>query len=208
MDIQTIMVEGFEPAFHAMRNPMDSWAKSDSWYALTTDYDERPDFKVGPKDQELSLKLQAAGPEHCKHLRMINVWADITGPRYWWTEFDTYRAGVEKISCSTMHKLMARPLTPNDFEHDSINPVLLSDIIFSINEDMARWQKCEDPAEKKKIWRGIIQILPQSYKQNRTVMMSYAALRNIVRQREGHKLVEWQQFIKWASDLPESWMIL
>ena len=97
LNIITLEVAGIGPAIHAMRNPMDSWAKSDTVQG-----------KVGEKDKELSEKLSRAGTEHCKHLRMIMVWADITAPRYWWNEFDTYRAGVEKVSCSTMHKIMSR----------------------------------------------------------------------------------------------------
>lgn len=106
-----------------------------------------------------------------------------------------------------MHKLMARPLTKDDFEHDCINDKFLEGIIDSINCSMEAWRFCKDPDHKQEIWRGIIQALPQSYLQKRTVCMSYAALRNIVRQREGHKLVEWEHFINWAKSLPNSWMI-
>ena len=200
--------DGFSQAIEAMRNPMDSWNKSDSEW----DYDNVYEFylgkyNIGEKDKELSVKLQKAGPEHCKHLRMIYVWTNITAPRYWWNEFDTYRAGVEKVSCSTMHKLMARPLEIEDFEHDSINGEFLRKVIESLNGSMTAYQLCKDPDHKKEIWRGIIQALPQSYLQKRTVCMSYAALRNIVRQREGHKLYEWEIFINWAKSLPNSWMI-
>lgn len=195
MEIQTLQVDGFGPSITAMRNPMDSWEKSDSIKG-----------RVGEKDKELSIKLQAAGPEHCKHLRMVVVWATINAPRYWWQEFDTYRTGVEKVSCSTMHRLMARPLTEDDFE-DDCQRSLISHIIADLNRCMELYKKAEDPDIKKVIWRGIIQALPQSYKQKRTVMMSYAALRNIYRQRKGHKLKEWQQFREWAESLPESWMI-
>ena len=209
MIIETINeVQGFSQAMIAMRNPMDSWGKSDSDW----DFDEPCEFSagrytIGEKDRELSTKLQNNGPEHCKHLRMIYVWADITAPRYWWNEFDTYRLGVEKVSCSTMHKLMARPLTENDFEHDCINGLFLKHIIESLNNSMEVYHACKDPDRQQEIWRGIIQSLPQSYLQKRTVCMSYAALRNIVRQRQGHKLIEWAHFINWAKTLPESWMI-
>ena len=164
------------------------------------------DFLTGKADHDLSMKLQLAGPEHCKHLRMIMAYADITAPRYWWNEFDTYRAGVEKVSCSTMHKLMARPLTIDDFEHESIEIGVLEKVIDGINADMEQYKKSE--TGKLLIWRGIIQMLPQSYLQKRTVMMSYAALRNIYRQREGHKLREWKQFREWVKTLPENWMII
>lgn len=196
MIIETLEIAGFAPALLAMRNPMDSWAKSDSAHK-----------KVGIKDMELSIRLQKAGPEHCKHLRQIMVWTNITAPRYWWNEFDTYRAGVEKVSCSTMHKLMSRPLKPSDFENDSFTVIDLQQIVESINSQMELYNNTEDFGLKQLIWRGIIQELPQSYLQKRTVMMSYAALRNIYRQRKGHKLKEWAQFREWAEKLPEAWMI-
>ena len=195
--------QGFDQALRAMRNPMNSWEKNDSYF----EDDSMQAYHVGDNDIELSIKLQKAGPEHCKHLRMIYVWANITAPRYWWNEFDTYRLGVEKVSCSTMHKLMARPLTRDDFEHDCVRDSFLDDIIECLNGSMEAYTLCKDQEHKKEIWRGIIQALPQSYLQTRTVCMSYAALRNIVRQREGHKLVEWSQFIDWCKKLPHSWMI-
>lgn len=195
MQIKTLEVAGFHSALKAMRNPMDSWAKSDSHTG-----------RVGKKDRELSMKLAKAGTEHAKHLRMVMVWSDITAPRYWWTEFDTYRIGVEKVSCSTMHKLMARPLSVTDFQIDTADREI-QNIADALNYKMECWKEAEDEKEKKDIWRQIIQLLPQSYLQTRTVMMSYAALRNIYRQREGHKLVEWQLFRDWVESLPESWMI-
>lgn len=195
MEIKTLQVDGFGPAIHAMRNPMDSWEKSDSVKG-----------RVGEKDKELSIRLQKAGPEHSKHLRLIVCWASVLAPRYFWAEFDTYRFGVEKVSCSTMHRLMARPLTMDDFENDC-QPSLTARVVEDLNKCMVLYKQAEDPDAKKMIWRGIIQALPQSYLQRRTVMMSYAALRNIYRQREGHKLKEWQQFREWAETLPEGWMI-
>lgn len=206
MIIETIRnPEGFSQAVFAMRNPMNSWKLSDSvWEDDDCEFGE---FIIGEKDKDLSSRLQKAGPEHCKHLRMIYVWADITAAMYWWKEFDTYRAGVEKVSCSTMHKLMARPLVPKDFEHDSLNEKYFKELIKSLNDSILAYTLCEDPDHKKEIWRGVIQALPQCYMQKRTVCMSYAALRNIVKQRKGHKLVEWEQFITWAKTLPNSWMI-
>jgi len=200
--------QGFDQAMIAMRNPMNSWGKSDSEW----DFEEMCEFStgkyiIGEKDSELSLKLQKAGPEHCKHLRMIYVWADITAPRYWWQEFDTYRHGVEKVSCSTMHKITSRPLEEEDFEHDGLDDDFLVWVIKKINNSIMSYNLCTDVDHKREIWRGIIQALPQSYLQKRTVCMSYAALRNIIRQREGHKLVEWEHFIRWVKSLPESWMI-
>jgi len=211
MIIETIgEPNGFSAAIAAMRNPMNSWGMSDSEFVEVKDDDGKvisEEFVIGEKDKELSIKLQKAGPEHCKHLRMIYVWAEITAPRYVLTELDTYRIGVEKVSCSTMHKLLARPLTVDDFECDCMNTEYLHFMLDSINGSMEAYKLCKDEDHKKEIWRGIIQALPQSYLQKRTYCFSYASLRNIVRQRKGHKLVEWEWFIKWAESLPNSWMI-
>ena len=221
MNITTLDVHGIMPAMHAMRNPMNSWDRADTCKVIkkledisddTPAYDvlDPEEVIVGENDKKLSLKLQKAGPEHCKHLRMIMVWADIAAPRYWWQEFDTYRQGVEKISCSTMHKLTSREIVEDDFEFERGNGYSWHNIresIVVLNEAINMYNKTEDSAEKEQIWRSLIQFLPQSYIQQRTVMMSYAALRNIVRQREGHKLREWKTFIDWAKTLPESWMI-
>ena len=213
MKIKTLETAGVAPALIAMRNPMNSWDKSDSKVKTNTTpyfidlYNVTCDFQIGEKDKELSIRLQKAGPEHCKHLRMIQVWADISAPRYWLIELDTYRAGVEKVSCSTMHKLMARKVTMDDFEIDDKNSVGSQVIVQYINDMMDEYRDTDDPEEKKAIWRHIIQHLPQSYIQKRTYMFSYAALRNIYHQREGHRLKEWQQFREWVESLPESWMI-
>lgn len=223
MKITTLDTHGFMAAMHAMRNPMNSWDRADTWMELSMadrdkDGEETPIFKlfnnegvhIGENDKTLSMKLQKAGPEHCKHLRMILCWVDIEAPRYWWQEFDTYRNGVEKVSCSTMHKLTSRPITDSDFETDENNAYSWINVKFNVsvlNDILKEYNETEDPEKKSRLWRALIQSLPQSYIQKRTVMMSYAALRNIVRQREGHKLREWKTFIDWARTLPESWMI-
>jgi len=207
MKIQTLETAGIPSALHAMRNPMDSWDKTDSSFT-SCPYNSKSDFIVGESDKDLSLRLQKAGPEHCKHLRMVMVWANITAPRYWWMEFDTYRAGIEKVSCSTMHKLMSRPLSVDDFERDELfDETFKEQVVDSINRCITAYKEEKSPDIKAGIFRGVVQFLPQSYLQKRTVMMSYAALRNIYRQREGHKLKEWQQFREWVESLPESWMI-
>lgn len=207
MRIETLETAGIPAALHAMRNPMDSWERSDSGYIESPGEDSGYIYLVGPADHTLSEKLQKNGPEHCKHLRMVMVWADVIAPRYWWNEFDTYRAGVEKVSCSTMHKLMARPLTSEDFETNGLFSMYLTYAISYINEQMQKYRDAADQDTKKYIWREIIRCLPQSYRQRRTIMCSYAALRNIYRQREGHKLSEWAMFRQWVESLPESWMI-
>ena len=132
------------------------------------------------------------------------VWVDITAPRYWWVEADTYRNGVEKISCSTMHKLTSREITIDDFEYDDNDGSRKAAQSSAVFVEMLRqdYLSTDDPDEKKEAWRTLIQNLPQSYLQKRTVMFSYAALRNIVRQRANHKLNEWHKFIDWVHTLP------
>lgn len=199
MKIETLDVHGFMPALHGMRNPMNSWEKGDS-----------KDGIIGENDKNLSLRLQRSGPEHCKHLRMIVVWADIYAPRYWWQEMDTYRNGVEKVSCSTMHTIVKHPFTVNDFESgymDDISTDYLEASVARMNELREQYNNAGNDTEKKEAWYRIICELPQSYIQKRTVMLSYAALRNIYRQRKGHKLKEWGKFRRWVEGLPESWMI-
>lgn len=187
---------------------MQSWSKSDSVWELEKEGNlVKENFVMGEKDKELSLKLQKAGPEHCKHVRMVQVWAEINAPREWLIQLDTYRIGVEKVSTSTMHTLMKRPLTIEDFEHDCINDDYLKYVLDSINTSMEAYRYEQDPVYKEQIWRSIIEALPQSYIQKRIYMFSYGALRNIVRQRKGHKLREWETFIDWAKTLPYSWMI-
>ena len=188
-------VRGFPHALRGMRNPMDSWSKSDSTF---TEYGAC----IGLKDQDLCLRLIAAGPEHAKFLRQIICWVDITAPRFWWTEFDTYRVGVEKNSCSTMHRIMAKPFTDEDFAADALPGGVIADL----NALRSAYHETEDPDEKKRVWRRLIERLPQSYLQKRTVMMSYAAIRTMCHQRAGHKLQEWHDFIKWAHALPRNWL--
>lgn len=203
--IKTFAVEGLEPAMKAMRNPMDSWAKSDSKWISALQF-----FNVGDADKDLSVRLQKAGPEHCKHLRMIVAYADITAPLYWWKEAETYRAGVEKVSCSTMHTITKKPFCMDMFSHEHLTVRANNSLkmtIDALNDYRDSYNKAEKPEDKKHYWWQIIQLLPSSFNQTRTYMFSYAALRNIYRQREGHKLDEWIRFREWCETLPESWMI-
>ena len=191
INIKTLAVAGIGVAIHAMRNPYDSWSKSDTRQG-----------KVGEADKALSERLSNAGTEHCKHLRLCMVWAEIEAPLYWWKEFDTYRMGVEKLSCSTMHTITKQPFTSDMFTGN-------------VDRAMINWLElqrgfylaAETEERKYTYWRNIIENLPSGFIQRRTVMMSYAALRQICKQRKGHKLTEWHDFRKWAFTLPESWMI-
>ena len=157
MNIRTISVDGFAPAMYAMRAPFQSWAKSDSIWKYEKEGEVvKESFIIGENDKELSIKLQNAGPEHCKHLRMIQVWADLTAPREFEIQLDTYRHGVEKISTSTMHTLMNRPLKKDDFEFDCVNEDFIKYVIDSINTSMEAYKSETDPEYKKQIWRSII----------------------------------------------------
>ena len=214
MKIETLETAGFAPAFTAMRNPMNSWDRSDSDLKVAAvDIGDTTEtacsFSVGEKDKELSRKLATNGPEHAKHLRMIFVWANIECPRYWWQEADTYRFGVEKVSCSTMHKITAKPFEYTDFEYNEKDHESYKDAMANaaFMEDLRQAYLKADEEHKKEAWYRIIRNLPQSYIQKRTVVFSYAALRNIYRQRKNHKLGEWHEFCDWVKTLPESWMI-
>lgn len=189
--LKTLEVDGIGPAIHAMRNPFDSWEKSDTHQG-----------KVGEKDRELSERLSNAGTEHCKHLRMCLVWVEIWAPLFWWKEFDTYRTGVEKLSCSTMHTITKKPFDRSMFTNE-VN----QGFIDWLEEQRKSFLAAESKDVKEYYWRKIIENLPSGFIQRRTVMMSYAALRQICKQREGHKLTEWHDFIDWAASLPEGWMI-
>jgi len=189
--IKTLETAGIDTAIHAMRNPYDSWLKSDS-----------EPGKIGQCDRELSEKLSKAGTEHAKHLRLCMVWAEIYAPLYWWKEFDTYRVGVEKLSCSTMHTI-----TKREFARDMFTDHVSDKTIEDLERLRQAYLACQNDNGKKEYWKAIIENLPSGFLQQRTVMMSYAALRQICKQRKGHKLKEWHDFIKWAASLPESWMI-
>ena len=195
MEINTLDIAGIPFAIHAMRNPYGSWHKSDSHCDA-----------VGEKDKQLSQALSDRGPEHDKHLRMIVCWADIAAPRYWWNQFDTYRHGVEKISESTMHTIMNKPFTVDDFENGRTiwkNDGTMK--YLNVYRDYYLEAKRED--DKRVWWNRVIALLPQCYIQKRTVMMSYQAIRSMYQQREGHKLGEWAYFRSWAETLDEAWMI-
>lgn len=197
----TVPFEGIEYAMHAMRNPMNSWDRNDTTITWLEDDDSY--IEIGPNDKELSTKLMLAGPEHCKHLRFIMAYVDITAPLYWWKEFDTYRAGVEKVSTSTMHKLNSRELKVEDFSivNEEEKMYYSIDLLPRLNFQL-KLSKTDKTA-----WEKLVHELPSSYLQKRSVMMSYAALKNICDQREGHKLKEWHDFIAWAHGLPYSELI-
>ena len=190
-------VVGFDHAIRGMRNPLNSWEFSDSSYK----YDE---YDIGEKDLRLMKHLAKAGTSHSKYRRMITVYVDITAPLYWWKEFDTYKVGTVANSCSTMHKIHANELTLDDFSHEHlIGTGSLLAVINEMNFIRNRFNETKD----KKYWYHLIQLLPTSYNQKRTVMLNYEVLANMYRDRKNHKLDEWRDFCEWVEGLPYSEII-
>ena len=202
--IENVVVVGFEQAFRGMRNPMNSWDKSDSEFK----YDENDDlyFDLGDKDIELAKKLNKGGSVHAKYRRMIVVYCDIVAPLYWWKEFDTYRMGVEKNSCSTMHKIHSKEFTLDDFSHEHLEGLSIAFLQITVDQ-MNACRELFIKTKGKHYWRQMIQLLPSSYNQRRTVMMSYEALANMYKWRKDHKLDEWREFCNWVEKLPYSELI-
>ena len=205
--IENTEVMGWEAAIRGMRNPMNSWEKSDSERKYESWHDmSGGEFTIGLNDHDLMMRLTAGGSVHAKYRRMITVYADITAPLYWWKEFDTYKVGTVANSCSTMHKIHDKELTLEDFSHEHfIESSLLGfkSMIDYINVCREEYLNTKD----KKYWWQIIQLLPSSYNQKRTVMLNYEVLANIFEYRKSHKLDEWVVFCKWIESLPYSEII-
>lgn len=211
-------VFGWGAAIRGMRNPMNSWHLSDTdWFDVTDDRAIESDhwldsvndeaLVLGEKDLDLMKRLRKAGTDHRKYLRMITVYVDITAPLYWWKEADTYRVGVEKNSCSTMHKIADKEFTLEDFscEHlfNSIGNGMYKEQLLSTIGCLNHARKIYLETKDKKYWWQMIQLLPTSYNQKRTVMMNYEVLNNVYKSRKGHKLDEWSVgFMDWIKTLP------
>lgn len=239
---------GWEAAIRGMRNPMNSWDKSDSKVCSEYDVGEFCDcwnggsaacpyydtcldgswvndyqmLHLGKKDADLMGRLCAAGTDHRKFMRMLTVSCDITAPLYWWKEFDTYKVGTVANSCSTMHKIHAKEFTIDDFSHehlieesddfevgvwwgtDGVNRIEPKDILETIIESLNACHEAYVKTKDKKYWWQMIQLLPSSYNQKRTVMMNYEVLTNIYNSRKNHKLDEWHDFCDWIKTLPYS----
>lgn len=233
---ENTVVSGWEAAIRGMRNPMNSWDKSDSWhgcrkgdYGHTDSYDcddrcrNDCSFCIGQNDLALMKQLIKAGTDHSKFMRMINVTVDITAPLYWWKEFDTYKVGTVRNSCSTMHKIMDKEFEMSDFSWDKTSFLLNeacqfeNDIVDKLNHLRKRHLMEKSKATKdikkrnenaKKYWYALIQYLPSSYNQRATVQLNYAVLRNMFHSRWNHKLDEWSVgFTDWAKSLPYSELI-
>ena len=197
--IENTEVYEWEAAIRGMRNPMNSWSRSDSHWEEV--YGVGLTYKVGQNDLDLMHRLYEGGPVHSKYLRMITVTVDITAPLYWWKEFDTYKVGTVANSCSTMHKIHAEEFKLDDFSHDHLsedNISILEAVIGILNSQRGFFNTTKD----KSFWWQMIQLLPSSYNQKRTVQLNYEVLMNIYKWRKNHKLDEWHAFCAWIEELP------
>ncbi len=217
--IENIDVHGWQAAIRGARNPMNSWDKMDSEW---DGYGEADGYSVGDNDLKLLKNLAHAGPDHGKFLRMITVTMDITAPLYWWKEFDTYKVGTVANSCSTMHKIHAKEFTLEDFSHEHLfdgidrtegeddmeyyeNPTTaLEYIIRILNYYRQKFLEAKD----KRFWWQMIQLLPTSYNQRRTVLLNYQVLKSMYHARKHHKLDEWRVFCDWIQTLPYAELII
>lgn len=212
--IENVETFGFKPTIRGMRNPMNSWDKSDSEFGCRNNkkcvpncddwYDCHGEFSkyiLGENDLSLAKKLAAGGPVHGKFMRMLTVFLDITAPLYWWKEFDTYKVGTVTNSCSTMHRIHSKEFLLDDFSHEHMLQFSLDALMHTVrilNLYREEFLKTKD----KQYWWQMIQLLPSSYNQKRTVMLNYEVLRNMYTYRKAHKLNEWVDFCKWIETLP------
>ena len=225
--IENVDVVGWEHAIRGMRNPMNSWDKSDSEFNVSCRVCKSEHYRnkcdnclysdgnilLGNNDFDLMKRLVKAGTDHRKFMRMIVVYADVTAPMYWWAEYDTYKVGTVRNSCSKMHKIHSKELTLGDFsmddfyyEDDEIG-MCLSDMFKNVVTDCEFLRKRYVETGDKKYWRGLIQLLPESYNQRATVMLNYEVLANMYHSRKNHKLNEWHTFCDWIETLPHSELI-
>lgn len=213
---ENTQVFNFEGAIRGMRNPLNSWDKSDSGWVDFEDYDGGGysdgmgnAFVIGSNDLDLMKRLIRAGSDHRKFMRQIIVCADITAPLYWWKEFDTYKVATVSNSCSTMHKIHSKPIELSDFSiddfhiDDDYNEISLEDMFINVVADCEQLRLKYLETKDKKYWRGLIQLLPESYNQKRTITLNYETLYNIYGSRKNHKLDEWSVgFMDWIESLP------
>ena len=237
LKIEKTDIHGWEAAIRGARNSFNSWDKSDSEFLTADgDHhdimgnsgpwhggDGWDEMIIGPNDVDLMKKLAKAGPSHAKYRRFITVTMDVTGPLYWWKEMDTYKVGTVGNSCSTMHKIADKEFELEDFSHEHLNKYSVQGLEYTV-EDLNYWRniylkggtspignvhteiKTYEPKDKE-VWWQMIQLLPSSYNQKRTLLVNYEVLANIYHQRKGHKLDEWRTFCEWIEGLPMSEII-
>ena len=232
IQIENVEVMRWEHAIRGMRNPMNSWEKSDSGICKGGDngigcencanqeyctHAFNRSWQLGKADHDLMMRLAAGGPTHAKYRRMIMVYVDITAPLYWWKEFDTYKVGTVANSCSTMHKIAAKEFTMDDFSHEHLFisrnvpnqfRTTSKDWLLKTIQILNDWRKLYLKTKDKRYWWQMIQLLPSSYNQKRTVMLNYEVLAGIYPMRKNHKLDEWVEFCKWIETLPYSEIII
>lgn len=202
--------EQWQAIIMGTRNPLNSWARSDSRFipAMLEDeetYSQRH-FEIGQNDLDLMRRLRRSGADHRKFMRMITVYLDITAPLYWWKEFSTYKVGTVANSCSTMHKIHAKEFTLGDFSHEHLVMETYKCLEYTIKM-LNGYREIYLQTKDKKYWWQMIQLLPSSYNQKRTVMLNYEVLANIYKSRRNHKLDEWHEFCDWIEKLPYSELI-
>lgn len=206
--IEKTEVFGFESAIRGMRNPLNSWDKIDSEYEA---YPYEGEYRLGENDLKLAKKLVAAGTDHGKFMRMIAVWADITAPQFWWHEFDTYKVGTVRNSCSKMHTIHIKPFEYDDFSHEGIDNLtdypLIKRFFKNYLEELELMRNLFNNTQDRRFWRALIEMLPEGYNMRATVMLNYQALRNMYHARKSHKLTEWHDFCEWVKELPYSELI-
>lgn len=201
-------VMNFEGAFRGMRNPLNSWDKSDSCISHS-DHDPRAYtggfyLDIGPNDLKLAQRLIKSGSDHRKFMRQIFVSVDITAPSFWWPEFDTYKVATVRNSCSKMHKIHVKEFSREDFTTEGIDQVYEADMAFrNVLNALENLRKLFNETNDRKYWRALIELLPHAYKMRATVTLNYETLRNIYKSRKNHKLTEWSiDFMRWIDTLP------
>lgn len=203
--IEKTEVFGWEAAIRGLRNPMNSWDKSDSYWTHIEDAETQEtapfEFFIGENDLKLMKSLSKGGNDHGKFLRMINVTVDITAPLYWWKEFDTYKVGTVANSCSTMHKIHDKEFTLDDFSHEKLSDWNL-EVLQMVVDRLEANRKIYLANGYKWNWEQMIQLLPSSYNQKRTVQLNYQVLKSMYFARRHHKLDEWREFCAWCESLP------
>lgn len=201
--IENIEVYGWEAAIRGMRNPLNSWDKSDSIKDVDTGR-----IAIGSNDLALMKKLCKAGTDHRKFMRMINVTCDITAPMYWWSECDTYKVGTVRNSCSKMHTVHVKPFAKDDFSHEGCDLIpAASDALDHVVNVCEHLRKLFNDTQDKKYWRALIELLSEGFNVRSTVQLNYEVMANMYNSRKAHKLDEWREFCKWVESLPHSELI-
>lgn len=220
LKIENVEIAGWEAAIRGMRNPKNSWDRSDSIFVEDGEYhdicgnsgpsnvsctDSESWLEIGPNDHNLMMNLAKGGPVHAKYRRMITVWFDVTAPMFWWKEFDTYKIGTVRNSCSTMHKIHVKPFTIDDFSHEGCDEVMFAkSALLGLIETLEHLRVAFNNTQEKRFWRALIELLPSNYNMKATISLNYEVLHHIYFDRKGHKVDEWHTFCDWIESLPYS----